>query len=134
MRIVPARPLRLAAALALAASLGHAQTPQAPEEPEEETAAEAWTYAASLYGYFIPGGPYGQPTVTADRGWFHTEVRYNYEARDTASIWLSETPSAPIARRTASARFWPRARLYSVPPRSSVLPWIRTLRPVFLVR
>ena len=44
----------------------------------------------------------------------------------------SDTPRAVIALRTASARFWPRARLYSVPPRSSVLPWIRILRSLVL--
>jgi hypothetical protein len=32
------------------------------------------------------------------------------------------TPSSTIERRTASARFWPSARLYSRPPRSSVWP------------
>ncbi len=85
MRADRTLPLLLAAALALAASVARAQ---APEAPEEEAAAEAWAYSASLYGYFAPGGPYGQPTLTADRGWFHTEVRYNYEDRDTASVWL----------------------------------------------
>ena len=31
---------------------------------------------------------YVQPTVTADRGWLHLEARYNYEALDTASVWV----------------------------------------------
>jgi hypothetical protein len=79
------RRLLLALALALAATVGWAQVPAAPEE---EAAGEAWSYSASVYGYFIPRDLYGQPTVTADRGWFHTEARYNYEARDTASVWL----------------------------------------------
>jgi hypothetical protein len=40
----------------------------------------------------------------------------------TASICASVTPSSLSDLATDSARFWPSARLYSLPPRSSVWP------------
>src|SRR5690606_16426361 len=52
----------------------------------------------------------------------------------TASICMSGTPSAVIARRTASARFCPSARLYSRLPLSSVFPWSTTRRVGFASR
>ena len=50
---------------------------------------EAWSVSVSTYAYIVPDDrEYVQPTVTADRGWLHLEVRYNYEALDTGSAWL----------------------------------------------
>src|SRR2546425_2814450 len=45
-------------------------------------------------------------------------------------IWF--TPSSCRLFRTASARFWPSARLYSMPPRLSVWPRSITERPGLL--
>jgi hypothetical protein len=72
-----------AVALALSALAG-AQAPEPPAAPEPE----AWSFSASLYGYYEPDGILGQPTITADRGAFHAEARYNYEDVDTASLWV----------------------------------------------
>ena len=45
--------------------------------------------AASVYVYFPPdAGNFLQPTLTADHEWVHLEARYNYEERDTGSVWL----------------------------------------------
>lgn len=50
---------------------------------------QAWSFSASAYTYVVPDGrDYVQPTVTADRDRLHLEARYNYEALDTASVWL----------------------------------------------
>ncbi|MBL8223904.1 MAG: hypothetical protein JNM50_01130 [Chromatiales bacterium] len=50
---------------------------------------EPWEVLVSGYAYFIPGDDdYLQPTVAADRGRTHLEARYNYEDRDTLSVWL----------------------------------------------
>ena len=58
---------------------------QAPAPPPP---ARAWTFGASAYTYFLPDEPnYVQPSVTADRGRLHLEARFNYEARDTGSVW-----------------------------------------------
>jgi len=45
--------------------------------------------AVSVYVYFPPdAGNFLQPTLTADHEWVHLEARYNYEERDTGSVWL----------------------------------------------
>ena len=60
-----------------------------PPDPAEESDDKAWSFAASAYTYIVPDSrDYVQPTFTADRGWLHFEERYNYEALDTASVWL----------------------------------------------
>ena len=47
-----------------------------------------WSFGAQAYTYFVPDSrDYVQPTVTADRSHLHLEVRYNYEALETASLW-----------------------------------------------
>ena len=65
----------LVGALALPA----AQTPPPP----------SWEVSADAYTYFVPDeSNYVQPTVAADRGRLHLEGRFNYEARNTGSLWL----------------------------------------------
>ena len=52
----------------------------------------AWSVSASLAIYQLPDeGNYAQPTFSADRGAFHLEARYNYEALRTASAWAGYT-------------------------------------------
>lgn len=47
-----------------------------------------WEIAASAYTYILPDDTnYVQPTVTADRRRLHLEARFNYEDRDTGSVW-----------------------------------------------
>ena len=51
-------------------------------------AAQVWTVSAAAFTYFLPDERnYLQPTVTADRARLHLEARFNYEARDTGSVW-----------------------------------------------
>jgi hypothetical protein len=53
------------------------------------TSAPAWTFDSSVYTYFLPDdGNYAQPTIAADRDWFHVEARVNYEDLNTGSIWF----------------------------------------------
>jgi hypothetical protein len=71
---VPWWPL-LVGALAVPA----AQTPPPP----------SWHLSVDVYTYFVPDeSNYAQPTVTADRGRLRLEGRFNYEARNTGSLWL----------------------------------------------
>lgn len=59
-----------------------------PSVAAAQDAPPAWTFSATAFTYFLPDeGNYVQPTVTADRGRLHLEGRFNYEARDTGSIW-----------------------------------------------
>src|SRR3954468_4630422 len=56
--------------------------------PDDHAAAE-WSFSAAAYTYLLPDeGNYAQPTVTADHGRVHLEARYNYEDRDTGSLWI----------------------------------------------
>ena len=53
------------------------------------TSAPEWTFDSSVYTYFLPDeGNYAQPTIAADCGWLHLEARFNYEDRNTGSIWF----------------------------------------------
>ena len=60
-----------------------------PPAVDHETATNAWSFSASVLGYFVHDSrDYAQPTLTADRGFLHLEARYNYEALETGSTWL----------------------------------------------
>lgn len=55
----------------------------------EDADRNAWSFAAAGYGYIIPDDQsYFSPTFRADRKWAHLEARYNYEDRNTGSLWL----------------------------------------------
>jgi hypothetical protein len=75
--------LLLAVAL-LCAAEAHGQTP-----PARADDAPSWSFAAAVYGYVVPDDTnYAQPAFTADRDWLHLEARYNYEDRETGSLWV----------------------------------------------
>ena len=70
--------------LLVTAASANAQTPT-----PTPVADSAWSYFASAYTYIIPeASNYVQPTFTADRGRWHLEARYNYEAQRTGSAWF----------------------------------------------
>ena len=69
--------------LAMAGGAAAAQTSAASSEQT------GWSLDASAYTYIVPDSEnYVQPTVAADRDWLHVEARFNYEDRDTGSVWL----------------------------------------------
>lgn len=68
---------------AMAGGTAAAQTSAAPSEQT------GWSLDASAYTYIVPDSEnYVQPTVAAGRDWLHVEARFNYEDRDTVSVWL----------------------------------------------
>ena len=68
---------------AVAASVLLAAVPAAADDEKTE-----WACSLSLWGYDVPESQdYLNPNVTADRGRLHLEVRYQYEAIDTTSVW-----------------------------------------------
>ena len=76
--------MRAAALVVFAAML----TVRPADAQTEDEAREPWSFYASAYTYFVPEDEdYIQPTMTADRGWMHFEARFNYEDRDTGSVW-----------------------------------------------
>lgn len=86
-----ARMVIIAGVLLLAGTNAAAQIPAAPSAaspPASSAAPSEWTFSASGYTYILPDeGNYVQPTVTADRRRLHLEARFNYEDRDTGSLW-----------------------------------------------
>ena len=49
--------------------------------------APSWTFDSSVNTYVLPDDQnYVQPTIAADRGWLHLDLRVNYEDLDTAAI------------------------------------------------
>ena len=63
---------------------------QGHQPPAQATTdGSAWSFSASAYTYVVPDSQnYVQPTLTADRGSFHLEARYNYEGLHTGSAWV----------------------------------------------
>ena len=64
-----------------------AQTKTTTEAVEADD--KKWTLTLSAYTYIVEDDDeYVQPTVRFDYDGLHLEARYNYEDRDTTSIWL----------------------------------------------
>ena len=60
----------------------------APTQHDKEAEIQ-WEYALSTSTYLVVHGrDYANPNFLADRDWLHIELRYNYEALKTGSIWL----------------------------------------------
>jgi hypothetical protein len=84
-------------ALGLAPSLALAQQPPATAPPTAPPAAAEtvaappphdWAFSVSGNDYIFPGeDDLLMGVATADRGALHLETRYNYEARNTGSVW-----------------------------------------------
>ena len=69
--------------LAITGGTAAAQTSTASSEQND------WSLDASAYTYIVPDSEnYVQPTVAANRDWLHVEARFNYEDRDTGSVWF----------------------------------------------
>jgi hypothetical protein len=69
----------------------------APSPPASSTAVadRAWSFSASAAIYVLPDEPdYVQPAFSADHGRLHLEGRFNYEDRDTGSVWIGYNFSA----------------------------------------
>jgi hypothetical protein len=81
--------LAAGSALAQTTNASVATATNAIPAPTKTTDEKAWSFSVSAYNYVVPDDrEYVQPTVTADRDWLHLEARYNYEALDTASVWV----------------------------------------------
>lgn len=58
--------------------------------PTESSAAspEPWSFTFNLSGYIVPDDrSYASPTFSADKQRFHFGARYNYEDKETGSLW-----------------------------------------------
>lgn len=85
------RSLEIAVGFFLLASLLSAQTKDKTESAETsgETASDSWAFSANIAGYLVPHDrSYASPTFSADRQHLHLAARYNYEDKETGSVWL----------------------------------------------
>jgi hypothetical protein len=86
-------PYELVGFLLLALAPPAEATPPPEEGSSPTTSAEAekpaWALRVSAFSYFLPDqNAYVQPTVAVDHGRLHLEGRYNYEDRQTGSLWV----------------------------------------------
>jgi len=77
----------LALVVATIAAAQTASTPPATQ-PAPESAASQWSFSLNIAGYIVPHDrSYASPTFSADRGQIHLGARYNYEDKETGSLW-----------------------------------------------
>jgi hypothetical protein len=69
--------------------LGAAQEGPTATQPSDGTEEKGWEFSGSAFGYlfFEGSGDYLQPTVSAQKGRLYFEGRYNYEERNTGSLF-----------------------------------------------
>jgi hypothetical protein len=59
------------------------------QPPPAGQGQDGWSLDVGANTYIVHDSEnYLQPAVAADHGWLHLEARFNYEDRDTGSIWL----------------------------------------------
>jgi hypothetical protein len=65
-----------------------------PPKPDA-TSQRKWDLSLNVAGYLVPNDrSYASPTFSADRQHLHLEARYNYEDKETGSIWTGYNLSA----------------------------------------
>ena len=65
-----------------------AQGPGTTPAESKPTTPEPWSFYFGLSGYIVPHDQsYASPTISADRRRFHFGARYNYEDKETGSLW-----------------------------------------------
>jgi hypothetical protein len=53
-----------------------------------DSATKQWQYDFNISGYFVPhDSSYASPTFSVDREHVHLGARYNYEDKETGSLW-----------------------------------------------
>jgi hypothetical protein len=57
------------------------------QQNDDLSGTSEWSFNPELYFYFIPDDFYLLPIMKADRGVLHLEARFNYEGRNTLSVW-----------------------------------------------
>jgi hypothetical protein len=68
--------------------LGAQTTPESPTAASPETSADQWSFSLNIAGYVVPHDrSYASPTFNADREHIHFGARYNYEDKETGSVW-----------------------------------------------
>ena len=86
------RATRHLANIAVAIFLGGLSWAQSSASAPAESSAvspEPWSFTFNLSGYIVPDDQsYVSPTFSADKQRFHFGARYNYEDKETGSLWV----------------------------------------------
>jgi len=84
------RPLAIFGVALLAVSQVAAQTTAGSTSSSlPDSSTDQWSLSFNISGYIVPHDrSYASPTFSADRGWLHVGARYNYEDKETGSLWL----------------------------------------------
>jgi hypothetical protein len=54
-----------------------------------DSTTDQWAFSFNIAGYILPHDrSYASPTFSTDRGWLHLGARYNYEDKETGSLWV----------------------------------------------
>jgi len=68
--------------------LAGAQTTAPRTETTADPTADQWSLSLNIAGYIVPHDrSYASPTFSADRAQLHFGARYNYEDKETGSLW-----------------------------------------------
>lgn len=60
-----------------------------PNGGSPDSDQDKWSFDFTTMGYIVPHDrSYASPTFSADRESLHTEARYNYENKETGSLWV----------------------------------------------
>jgi hypothetical protein len=63
-------------------------TGEAPDRATDPS-ADVWSFSFNISGYIVPHDrSYASPTFSADRNHLHLGARYNYEDKETGSLWV----------------------------------------------
>jgi hypothetical protein len=77
--------------LPVARASGQTTSGKQPDS-SRDAAGPKWSFSAYAYTYVVPHSQvFVNPNFTADRGRFHFEARYNYEAQQAGSLWTGFT-------------------------------------------
>jgi hypothetical protein len=84
------RPLPIFGVALLAVSQVAAQTTAGRTSSSlPDSSTDQWALSLNIAGYIVPHDrSYASPTLSADRGWLHLGARYNYEDKETGSLWV----------------------------------------------
>jgi hypothetical protein len=84
-----------AVAVLLVSQVGAQTTADSMPADSADSASDQWSFSFSLAGYIVPHDrSYASPTFAADRKQLHLGARYNYEDKETGSLWVGYNFSA----------------------------------------
>jgi hypothetical protein len=83
------QPLAILAVTVLLSQAAAQTTPGSTPAGLHDSPTDQWSFSLNIAGYIVPDDrSYASPTFSADRRQLHLGARYNYEDKETGSIWV----------------------------------------------